>query len=265
MEYLTSLPTIPLLLVVAGVVGLFSLGTMLVLHHFVQGGAREHSSLIAAAYMTAIGSLFAIFSGFLLNGEYTQLRDTQKLVFEEVAAGSRLAYSTEGLPGDDVDAVQAALAEYLDAVVNSEWAALGRNEPGSPQAASALNDLQRLVFVTGSQDGVNPASIDGMKGAVGDITGIRRARLAVASQVMPAPLLVLSLFTGLALIVNAMAVTLRAGRVYVLLAGGIIIVVALELGAIIGIAAPFSGPFVVDPEPIEQLIVEIRAGDYRNS
>lgn len=264
MQYLTSLPTVPLLVLVGLVVGLFSIASMLVIHHFVRGGAREHSSLIAAAYMTAIGSLFAIFSGFLLNGEYTQLRDSQSLVYEEVAAGSRLAYSSEGLPAADVDRVQAALATYLEAVTVSEWPALGRNEPGSPEAASALNDLQRLVFVTGSQLGVNRSSVDAMKGAVGDITGIRRERLAVASQIMPAPLLILSLFAGFALIVNALAVTLRAGRAYALLAGGIMVVVALELGAIIGIAAPFSGPFIADPEPIEQLTEEIRRGDYRS-
>ncbi len=181
-----------------------------------------------------------------------------------MAAGSRLAYSTEGLPAADVDRVQAALATYLEAVTVSEWPALGRNEPGSPEAAAALNDLQRLVFVTGSQDGVNRSSVDAMKGAVGDITGIRRGRLAVASQVIPAPLLILSLFAGFALIVNALAVTLRAGRAYALLAGGIMVVVALELGAIIGIAAPFSGPFIADPEPIEQLTEEIRRGDYRS-
>jgi hypothetical protein len=264
MRQLTGLPALPLLLVVFGVVGLFSLASMLLLHRYVRGPARDHSSLIAAAYMTAIGSLFAIFSGFLLNGEYTQLRETQRLVFEEVAAGSRLAYSTEGLDTQDVDDVQAALADYLDATVNSEWPALGRSEPGSRDAASALNELQRQVFVTGSQDGVNQSSVDEMKQAVGEITGIRRARLAVASQVMPAPLLILSLLAGFALIVNAMVVTLRAGRAYVVLAAGIIMVVALELVAILGIAAPFSGPFVVDPEPIEQLSVEINAGDYRS-
>jgi hypothetical protein len=265
MRLLTGLAPLPLLLVVFGVVGVFSVASMMLLHHFVKGDARQHSALIATAYMTAIGSLFAIFTGFLLNGEYTQLRDTQSLVFEEVAAGSRLAYSTVGLLDADVDSVQAALAGYLDEVVATEWPALGRSEPGSPEASAALNELQRLVFVTGSQDGVNQSSVDAMKGAVGDITSIRRERLAVASQVMPAPLLILSLITGFALIVNSLAVTLRAGRSYALLAGGIIVVVALDLGAIVGIAAPFSGPFIVDPEPIEQLTVEIRAGDYRSS
>jgi hypothetical protein len=263
MSVLTGLPALALLLVVFGLVGLYSLVGTTVLHRFVRGTARENSSFIAAAYMTAIGSLFAIFSGFLLNGEYTQLRDTQKLVFEEAAAGSRLAYSTQGLSEQDVVSVQAALTRYLDAVVDTEWTALGQDESGSPEAAATLKELQRLVFVTGSQDGVNQSSINEVKSAVADLTVIRRARLAVATQGVPAPLLILSAFAGLALVANALVVTLRGGRFYVWLATGIVVVVALELVAIIAIAAPFSGPFVVGPEPLEQLTVEIRAGDYQ--
>jgi hypothetical protein len=263
MSVLTGLPALPLLLVVFGLVGLFAVAGTMVLHHVVRGTARENSSFIAAAYMTAIGSLFAIFSGFLLNGEYTQLRDTQKLVFEEAAAGSRLAYSTQGLPEQDAGGVQTALTQYLDAVVVTEWPALGQDESGSPEAATTLKELQRLVFVTGSREGVNQSSINEVKSAVADLTVIRRARLAVATQGVPAPLLILSAFAGLALVANALVVTLRGGRFYVWLATGIVVVVALELVAIIAIAAPFSGPFVVGPEPLEQLTVEIRAGDYQ--
>jgi hypothetical protein len=79
---------------------------------------------------------------------------------------------------------------------------------------------------------------------------------------MPVALLVLSLMTGVALIVNAIVVTLRAGRGYALVALGIIVIVALDLAAIIGISAPFNGPFQASPQPAVELANELRDGQY---
>jgi hypothetical protein len=64
------------------------------------------------------------------------------------------------------------------------------------------------------------------------------------------------------LIVNAIVVTLRAGRGYALVALGIIVIVALDLAAIIGISAPFNGPFQASPQPAVELANELRDGQY---
>ena len=109
MAWLASLPTSVILLISLGGALALALGTTVLLHRVVHTSGREHAGLTAAAYMTALGSLFAILTGFLLNGEYTVLRQTQNLVYEEVAAGSRLAFSTEGLPAADVALIHDAL------------------------------------------------------------------------------------------------------------------------------------------------------------
>lgn len=262
MEVLTSLPAGWLLLFVLGGVLVFSGLMIVVLQRTVRTDGRERAGLVAAAYMTALGSLFAILTGFLLNGEYAVLRDTQRLVYEEVAAGSRVAFSAEGLPAADVSVVQDRLVNYFGSLPGSEWRALSRDAPDESASVGALSDLQRVVFAIGSRPYAPRSSVDGMQAAVGEITGIRRERASVASQSTPVALVVLSVFTGLALIVNAIIVALRSGVGFAVFAVGIIVIVALDLGAVIGISAPFNGPFQVDPAPAAELARDIQRGEY---
>lgn len=151
MEVLTSLPAGWLLTLVLGGVLVFSGLMIVVLQRTVRTGGRERAGLVAAAYMTALGSLFAILTGFLLNGEYAVLRDTQRLVYEEVAAGSRVAFSAEGLPAADVSVVQDRLVNYFATLPGSEWRALSRDVPDESASVGALGDLQRVVFAIGSR------------------------------------------------------------------------------------------------------------------
>lgn len=262
MRWLASLPTGVILLISVGGAAAFAVATTVLLHRAVRADGREHAGLTAAAYMTALGSLFAILTGFLLNGEYAVLRQTQNLVYEEVAAGSRLAFSTEGLPAADIALIQDSLAGYFGTLGTSEWRALGRDTPGVSASVPALAQLQQLVFDISSRGYTPAATADGMQAAVSELTGIRRQRVAVSSQSMPVALFVLSLITGVALIVNAIIVTLRAGKGYALVAVGIIVIVALDLAAIVGISAPFNGPFQASPEPVAQLAAELRNGQY---
>ena len=261
-RWLASLPTGVILLISVGGAAAFAVATTVLLHRIIRGDGREHAGLTAAAYMTALGSLFAILTGFLLNGEYAVLRQTQNLVYEEVAAGSRLAYSTEGLPAADISLIQDALSGYFGTLGTSEWRALERGTPAASAAIPSLARLQQVVFDISSRGYTPSATADGMQTAVADLTGIRRQRVAVSSQSTPVALFVLSLITGVALIVNAILVTLRSGRGFALVAVGIIVIVALDLAAIIGISAPFNGPFQASPDPVVQLAQELRSGQY---
>lgn len=262
MRWLASLSPAVILIASVAVATAIAVGTTVVAYRLSRPSGRDHIGITAAAYMTALGSLFAILTGFLLNGEYALLRQTQNIVNEEVAAANRLAFATEGLPAADTSLVQDTLATYFDALGNGEWRALGLNTPENSPAVPALARLQQVVFDIGSRDYTPAATADGMQAAVSDLTGSRRQRVAISSQTTPVALLVLSFITGVALIVNAILVTLRSGRRFALVAAGIVVIVALDLSAIVGISAPFNGPFQASPVPMNQFATELRAGSY---
>jgi hypothetical protein len=262
MGWATSLPAGVVFagsLVVTGVVATL---VHLSLHRLVRPGHRESIGVTAAAYMTAVGSLFAILTGFLINAEYGNLRHTQDLIADEASGATRLAWATQGLTAVDASLVQDALATYLDDLKTDEWAALADGKPEQSRAAHSLSQLQGKVFNIASRSYVPTASADAMTGAVGDLTSARRQRIASSSDDLPTPLFVLSAVAGFALIVNAVGVTLRSGPWSTVVAIGIVVVVALDLALIVAIAAPFQGGFVASPAPIAKLYAEMRNGVY---
>lgn len=232
------------------------------LHRWVRPSAGESAGSTAAAYMTALGSLFAILTAFLISSEYATLRDAQNLVADESAAASRLAFATAGLPAADVSLVQDRLASYLRALEGDEWRALAQKEPQRSTAFAALNDLQTTVFNVASRSYAPASSRDGMATAVADLTSLRSQRIAIGSTPLPGPLLALSMLAGLALVANAIVVTLRSSPWTTVVAMGIVVIVALNIALIIGISAPFRGPFLAGRAPIADLGRDIRGGRY---
>jgi hypothetical protein len=106
------------------------------------------------------------------------------------------------------------------------------------------------------------AAASTLQDSVNAITTSRRQRLVIASKGLPFPLFALSLLAGLALIVNSMLVSNREGPWYALVATGLVLVVAVDLGAILAISGPFTGAFVVETGPVMELLDELRRGAY---
>lgn len=262
MSWLTSLSGPAILALCVGGSILYALAVVLLVARLFPHERREGIGVTAAAYMTVLGSLFAILTGFLINSEYGTLRQAQNLVGIEVAAASQLAYGAASLPPVDAALVQAGLVELLDAIDEREWPHLSDNPELPSPAADEVSALSQEVFAFASRPYAPSGAADAMQGALAGMTEARRQRIVVATQVLPAPLFALSVVTGAALILGALLVALRSGPRFALVAAGIVLVVGLDLAAILAISAPFDGPFVVSTAPIAQLVDEVRAGGY---
>ena len=261
MTWLTSLSTSSILALSICSFSVISVISLLVLIKLEHGGS-EIAGMTAAAYMTALGSLFAILTGFLINSEYATLRETQRTISTEVAAESVLAYASASLPPTDTARIQNLLSAYDNALITSEWRALAIDAEDQSTAFNALGDLQLEVADLASRPYAPAAPMSSMASALETMTEARRQRVAVASQTLPMPLLALSVIAGLALIINALVIALRAGPKYGFVALGIIALVALDIAAVIAISAPFRGPFVASTTPIEQILHELSSGAF---
>lgn len=264
MRALTSLNGVEISLLCVGGALAFALATGFILRQLVHVGARESAGLTAAAYMTVLGSLFAILTGFLINTEYSTYRQAQNGVGTEVAAASELAYASASLPAVDASLVQDRLRSYLVTASVREWPHLA-HDPEAPSPASAnVSQLSQLVYSFGPRPYVGSSTSDAMNAAMTSLTEARRQRIVIATQELPLPLFLLAVISGVALIVGSLLVALRSGPRYAFVAAGIILIVGFDLAAILSISAPFAGPTVVSvtAAPIEQVVSELRAGLY---
>ena len=96
-EVLTSLSAWQVFLLAVGGTIAVTVAAAAVIHRTLHGQPRERAGITAAAYMTALGSLFAILTGFLISSEFLTLRSAQNAVGTEVAAASQLAQASGAL------------------------------------------------------------------------------------------------------------------------------------------------------------------------
>lgn len=261
MSLFTALPAIALALILTGFCVLFAWLFNRWVHARYPNGKGASYGNTAASYMTALGSLFAILTGFLINTAYVGVRSAEETVAAEAAAANRLAWGARGLPAADISLIQEDLAAYLAALEQQEWPELG--DSNTIEGASVeLNELQKQIFTVGVRGYAPQISVDSMQAAVEELGSQRRARITAASSEVPFELFALSVIAGLALIGNAIIVTLRNGPKDGIVTVGIVVVVGLDLALILALSGPFSGPFSVDPEPLTGLLEEIRTGRY---
>ena len=262
MSWLTSLGLVAVLLLRLGAIVAFAVAVNWLIAHRLGDTPRDRAGMTAAAYMTALGSLFAILTGFLISSEYLTLRDARNALGAEVAAASQLAQASGSLTPADTGKLQEDLAAYLTVLPRGEWPALEAGVAGMSPAGERLRALQSTVFRMSGKPYVPDAAARTLQESVNSITSSRRQRLVIASSSLPFPLFALSLLAGLALIVNSLLVSNRQGERYGWVAAGIVLAVALDLGAILAISAPFSGAFVVDTQPVTELLAELQRGAY---
>jgi len=259
---LTSLNFSVLMIGMLIITGLVAAGMVFAFGRYLRGDTAEKAGVTAAAYMTALGSLFAILTGFLINSEYGTLRQAQDVVAVEVSTASRLAYASAGLPPSDGERVQDDLTQYLDGLLKGEWRALGRQQADLSPAVAPLRTLQQDVASLTTRKYVADATAGALQDAIDGMTQGRRERVAIADRSLPTPLLILAIIAGLALAANALLVSNRSGPRYGLVAVGIVVIIALDIAAILAISAPFQGAFLVDTAPISQLANEVHSGQY---
>lgn len=262
MSTLQSLPTWQVLVLSILFWAFIAIGLAFGFDRWIRGENREKAGVTAVAYMTAFGSLFAILTGFLINSEYAVTRQVQSAIGVEVSAASQLASATAALPPSDALRIQTLLENYIVSLSVNEWPALAVNDSGESPAVYNLRALQQEIYLRTGTAYVSSSVASTLQDSINTMTTARRDRIVLGSQTLGIELFGLAVIAGLGLVANALLISNRQGRRFGLVAIAIVSVVALDIGAIAVISAPFKGGLGVSSLPLTQLANEIDEGIY---
>jgi hypothetical protein len=208
---------------------------------------RDAAYTIAAPLMPALGALFALFMGLTLASEASFLASAQGIVSNEAADASRLAWAATS-PGVDTAPIQSALLDYLEAIRSNEWSGGAAANGEDPATVHALANLENTVRAQAARTAIGtPASRD---------------RLAAASHQLPVFYVVVLVLAGVALIVNASALTLRSGRRSALLTGSLASVIGLSIALLFALGTPWRGAITVSGQPIDAVTQGLNTGYF---
>ena len=216
---------------------------------------------VAAPLMPALGAAFGVLVAITIANEAVNYRAAQDGIVAEASTGAKLAWASTG-KGLDMTAIQSSLLAFVDATLVDGWDALGRGQAGSPIARDRLADLQRVVHTQAALPGLGSAQASELLSSVDDLSRLRRTRIDVASRGLDGLYLFVVVFSGVALVVDAVLLTVGQRRVLLLVPAGLVLVVVAAVSLAIELGSPFRGGLEVSRAPLSMLATDLRTGYF---
>lgn len=240
---------------------LWTAAIYVVLDETVPADDQSNLGTLATALMTAFGALFAFLTAFGINLEWGHHRDAEQTIGKEADAALRMAWASEA-PECDGPQIRRELELYLHSVIEDEWPTLATGSEGSDDTHECMSALQaRIRGIASVENLPHPVTTDLLKSA--DALAVARAdRLNTAGHDLSTPLFALAFLSGVMLAINSIAASVRFEPGYVLLIGGLIVLIAFDLALLVAVGTPFIGPLKVEPRPLRRMLEHLEAGHY---
>ena len=216
---------------------------------------------IAGFKFGVVGVIYAVLLAFAVIVVWERFSDAEMAVIQE-AGSSATIYRLAAAPTPDAVATREALSKYLTLAIDREWPLMAR-EKESREVTQALNTLYTTAVRLAANGSTQPAILAEVFRQLDAITAARRARLHLATGIVPSILWV-GLFCGAVLTVGF---TFFFGTenfaAQVLMTGILSVVVFMGLFVIVSIDHPFTGPVHIGSEPLE-LVLQDLGREYKN-
>jgi hypothetical protein len=204
---------------------------------------------VAGFKFAAIGVLYAVLLAFAVIVVWEKYYGAEEKVAQEAGGAATIYRLSGGLGDQDGVSLRDSMTAYLKAAITEDWPAMAHGEP-SPVANRALNDVYAAALRYRPVDQRGAVVLTAVLHQLDLITEARRARLVVASGIVPG-VLWLVLFGGALVTVgftyffgteNLRAQMLMTGALSLLIFSGLLIIIAIDL--------PFAGTVRIEPEAL---------------
>jgi len=261
MAWVTSLPAGVLVAVSLVLALIVAVASRVAIQALVSARDRDHVPAIAGPLMPALGAVFAVLMALTLASEANYLHSAQDIVSSEAQAASRLGWAAT-TPGVRTAAIQTALLTYVQAIRAHEWHGDAAATGNDAAVTGAISALEHAVRAEAANPALGTPSSTELLAALDNVTTDRRARISAASRQLPVLYVTTLVVSGVALIVNASALTIRASVRTSLLVTGLACVVGLSVALLFVLTAPWRGSLVVSGHPLDLIATDLQTGFF---
>ncbi|WP_030758507.1 DUF4239 domain-containing protein [Streptomyces griseus] len=239
------------LLLVGGTVVLAVTGSVLLRRRHPSLAGGEHNDMVGVT-LGMFGAIYGIILAFVIVTLWTQLESTQTIVASEATDAALIARDAAAFPPEVRSGLDAALSDYVHAVVEKQWPLM---REGRPQYGATEHSLVAAFDVLQGYDPKTPREEVFYEEAVShlnDVAAQRRARITMAEQELPPLLQVLAFGGALVLVPLTFLYGMRRLRIQVLFVASVAALIGFSLLLVLVLDRPFSGELSVSPAPYKE-------------
>lgn len=230
--------------------------TVLVLIRRRVGLARLTTNNEVAGFKFAVvGVIYAVLLAFAVIVVWQRYTDAELAVVQEAGAAATL-YRLAGSAESEAGGMRAALGNYLRLAIERDWQQMAR-ERESPEVTAALNTVYAAAVRLVNAGTLQPALQFEMFHQLDLITQARRARLHLATGIVPGVLWAALIFGGVLTVAFTFFFGTENLRAQVLMTGILAFIVFMGLFVIVAIDHPFTGPVHVEGLPLQRVLADL--------
>jgi hypothetical protein len=204
---------------------------------------------VAGFKFATVGVLYAVLLAFAVLVVWEKFNRAEEHVAQEAGAAATIYRLAAGLGDQEGASLRDSMTAYLKAAITEDWPAMARGEQ-SPIANQALNDVYAAALRYRPVEQRGAVVLTAVLHQLDLITEARRARMVVASGIVPGVIWLVLLGGALVTIgftyffgtENLRAQMLMTGALSLLIFSGLLIIIAIDL--------PFAGTVHIEPEPL---------------
>lgn len=211
---------------------------------------------VAGFKFAVVGVIYAVLLAFAVIVVWERYSEAEVAVVHEAGAAATLYRLASG-PEPEAAATRAALAHYLQVVIERDWPQMAK-ERESHEATAALSELYARVLQLESSGGRPPAVLIELLKQLDVLTETRRTRLHLGVGIMPGVLWVALTVGGILTVAFTFFFGAKNLRAQILMTCILAFIVFMGLFVIVSIDHPFTGPVHVDPAPLQEVLADFR-------
>ena len=209
---------------------------------------------VAGFIIAVVGVVYAVLLAFVVVVSWENFSGAEDVVGQEASALRNIYRDSTAFSPEVRERVHADVREYARAVVEREWPAMNRGEPGDPEVAGVLDDFSQTLVALPATTLTQQQYVSVEADRFNDLVTARSKRLDFVDQGVPAVLWA-ALIVGAAVTIGfAMIFGMSSTLLHTLMTASLTALIGVLMFVAIAIDHPFAGDVSVDPAPLERVL-----------
>ncbi|MET9953291.1 DUF4239 domain-containing protein [Streptomyces sp. NPDC006339] len=242
-------------LTVGGTVALAVTGSLLLRRRHPSLAEGEHNDMVGVT-LGMFGAIYGIILAFVIVTLWTQLENTQTIVATEATDMALIARDAAAFPPPVRARLDAALSDYVHAVVEDQWPKMRAGQPSHGATAEKFQSVYDVLQAYEPRTAREEVFYEQAVGHLDDVASQRRARLTMAEQELPPLLQALAFGGALVLIPLTFLYGMRKLPVQLLFVASVAALIGFSLLLVFVLDRPFAGELSVSPAPYREGALE---------
>jgi cation transport ATPase len=246
------------LLLVGGSTLIATFGPVLVRRYVALERLTTNNEVAGFKFQT-LGTIYAVLLAFVVIIVWEKFHDAETAVAQEAGAVTALYRLSRGLEPDAQARLQGELGRYLRIVIADDWPAMARGG-ASRDATHALSGIYDAALTSQSSNAPGETVLAEILNQLDQVTQARRARLSLASGIVPG-LVWLVLFVGaIQMIVFTFFFGTANLSAQAVMTAMLTLVTSMSLLIVMALDHPYTGDVRVTAAALERVLEDFGGG-----